>query len=89
VRSDAPTLLVTGDLDGGSPLWFTDRVAPGFTHHVTVVVSGQGHTEWNDCVARLFERLVRSGTVKGLDGQSCPAVAVPPFTTSNHLAGPS
>src|SRR5581483_10355157 len=25
VRSDRPTLFVTGDLDGGTPLWFTDR----------------------------------------------------------------
>lgn len=91
VHSDVPTLLVTGNLDGGSPVWFTYRVAPGFTNHVTVVVRGQGHTEWNDCVAGLFERLVRSGTVQGLGGQSCPAVAVPPFTTttSTHPSGPS
>jgi pimeloyl-ACP methyl ester carboxylesterase len=79
VHSDTPTLIVTGDQDGGSPLWFTDRVATGFTHHVTVVVHGQGHTEWNDCVAGLFENLVRGGTVKGLDGDSCPAVKMPPF----------
>ena len=79
VHSDIPTLLVTGDQDGGSPLWFTDRVAPGFTNHVTVIVHGQGHTEWNDCVAGLFEKLVRSGTVQGLDGNSCPAVKIPAF----------
>jgi len=79
VHSDIPTLIVTGDQDGGSPLWFTDRIAPGFTNHVTVVMRGQGHTEWNDCVAGLFEKLVRGGTVKGLDGNSCPAVKVPPF----------
>ncbi|MBS0419542.1 MAG: alpha/beta fold hydrolase [Proteobacteria bacterium] len=79
VHSDIPTLIVTGDQDGGSPLWFTDRVAPGFTNHVTVVVHGQGHTEWNDCVAGLFEKLVRTGSVTGLEGNSCPAVKIPPF----------
>lgn len=79
VHSDIPTLIVTGDQDGGSPLWFTDRVAPGFTNHVTIVVHGQGHTEWNECVAGSFEKLVRSGTVKGLDASTCPPVKMPPF----------
>lgn len=81
VHSDAPTLIVTGDLDGGTPLWFADRVAPGFSRHVTVVTHGQGHTEWNNCVAGLFERLVRSGSIDGLDGNSCPEIPIPPFKT--------
>src|SRR5262249_31273829 len=38
IRSNVPTLFVSGDLDGGSPLWFTDRVAEGFSNHVTIVV---------------------------------------------------
>lgn len=79
VHSDIPTLLVTGDQDGGTPLSFADRVAPSFTNHVTVIAHGQGHTEWNDCVAGLFEKLVRSGSVQDLDGNSCPAVKIPPF----------
>jgi len=35
VTSAIPTLFVTGDLDGATPLWFTDRVASGFTAHAT------------------------------------------------------
>ncbi len=81
VRSDVPTLFVTGDLDGGTPLWFTDRVAKGFSHQVTVVVHGQGHTEWNSCVARKYEQLVRNASVRGLDSPSCPPIALPPFKT--------
>jgi len=81
VKSSAPTLFVTGDLDGGTPLWFTDRVAQGFSNHVTIVVHGQGHTEWNECVARNYERLVRSGSVRGLNSPSCPPIPLPPFKT--------
>jgi pimeloyl-ACP methyl ester carboxylesterase len=81
VRSSAPTLFVTGDVDGGTPLWFTDRVAQGFSNHVTVVIHGQGHTEWNECVARKYERLVRSGSVRGLNSPSCPRVPLPRFKT--------
>jgi pimeloyl-ACP methyl ester carboxylesterase len=79
VRSSSPTLFVTGDLDGGSPLWFTDRVAQGFSNHVTIVVHGQGHTEWNECVARKHEQLVRSDSVRGLESPACPAIPLPPF----------
>jgi pimeloyl-ACP methyl ester carboxylesterase len=82
VESSAPTLFVTGDLDGGTPLWFTDRVAQGFSNHVTVVIHGQGHTEWNECVAGKYEQLVRSGTVRALNSPSCPSMPLPSFKTS-------
>jgi len=81
VATGVPTLFVTGDSDGGTPLWFTDRVAKDFSHHVTVVVHGQGHTEWNPCVARLFEQLVGSGSVDNLQASACPAIPLPPFKT--------
>lgn len=79
VRSSVPTLFVTGDMDGGTPLSFTNRVAGGFSNHATVVAHGQGHTEWNDCVAKMYQQLVRSASVRGLASQSCPAIPMPPF----------
>jgi hypothetical protein len=81
ILSHVPTLFVTGDMDSGTPLSFTDRVSQGFSKHVTVVIHGQGHTEWNDCVAKMFEQLVRKASVAGLDSQSCPAIPLPPFKT--------
>jgi pimeloyl-ACP methyl ester carboxylesterase len=78
IRSSVPTLFVTGDRDGGTPLWFTDHVAAGFSRRALVVIQGQGHTEWNDCVSRLHEQLVRTGRVEDLD-TSCPAIPLPPF----------
>lgn len=81
VRSSVPTLFVSGDSDPATPLSFTERVAPGFSDRVEVVLRGQGHTEWNDCVEQLYQRLVRSGVVHGLDGSSCEPVSRPPFKT--------
>jgi pimeloyl-ACP methyl ester carboxylesterase len=81
IRSDVPTLFVTGDMDSGTPLSFTNRVAEGFFKHVAVVVHGQGHTEWNDCVAKMYQHLVRNASVVELDSQSCPAIPLPPFKT--------
>lgn len=81
VRSSVPTLFVSGDIDAGSPLWFTDHVAPGFSERVEVVHRGKGHTEWSDCVSQLYQRLVRSGAVGGPDASTCTPVPRPPFKT--------
>ena len=80
VRSPVPALFVSGDSDGGSPLWFTGHAAPGFSNRAEVVMRGQGHTEWNDCVGRIYERFVRSGEARGLD-VDCPAAPRPAFRT--------
>jgi hypothetical protein len=80
VRSAVPTLFVSGDTDGGSPLGFTDHATPGFSNRAEVVLRGKGHTEWTDCVSRIYDRFVRSGKTSGLD-TSCEPVARPPFRT--------
>ena len=81
-KSAVPTLFVSGANDAASPLWFTQRVAPNFSERAEVVVVGHGHTEWNDCIARLWDQLVRDGSVKNVRGKTCEAVPRPPFKTS-------
>lgn len=81
IQSSVPTLFVSGDSDAATPLWYTQRVAPGFSQRAEIVVGGQGHTEWNDCVATLYERLVRDGSVRAVRGATCDAVPRPPFRT--------
>jgi pimeloyl-ACP methyl ester carboxylesterase len=78
VLSAVPTLFVSGDADGGTPLWYAARVAAGFSNHLQVIAKGQGHTEWSDCIAQLYQRMVRGGAVSGLN-PACPAVPRPPF----------
>jgi pimeloyl-ACP methyl ester carboxylesterase len=78
ITSAVPTLFVSGDADGGTPLWYADHVAAGFSNRIQIIVKGQGHTEWSDCLARLYQQLVRGGAVSGLN-PSCPDVPRPPF----------
>lgn len=80
VHSAVPTLFVSGDADGGTPLRFTEHVAQGFSNSVQVVLRNQGHTEWSGCVGEIYERFVRSGSVKGLS-TSCEPAQRPPFRT--------
>lgn len=80
VKSDIPTLMVSGDHDGGTPRWFVDHVAPGLSRSALLIAQGQGHTEWSDCVAENYGRLLQTGSADGLGG-SCPAVPRPKFKT--------
>jgi hypothetical protein len=71
VRSSVPALFVSGDYDPALQLWTTDHVAKGFPSRFQYVMRGYGHTEWNDCVASLYEKFVVSGAVAGLNKLSC------------------
>ena len=71
-------MFVSGDLDAATPLAFTRHVAPGFSNRVEVVSRGQGHTEWNDCVDRLYRQFVETGQASGID-PACPAIPRPAF----------
>jgi hypothetical protein len=80
VHSEIPTMFLSGDMDAATPLSFTEHVASGFPDRVEVVSRGQGHTEWNECVARLYRQLVETGKASGID-PTCPAMSRPPFRT--------
>jgi len=81
VRSSVPALFVSGDLDGDAPLWFTQHVAAGFENRAEIVLGGRGHTDWSDCLGKVYEQFVRSGSASGLDASACKAVPRPPFKT--------
>ena len=81
VRSAVPTLFVSGDLDGASPLWMTEHAAPGFSNRLEVVLGGKGHTDVTDCIPPLYEQFVRSGDTRGLDASACKPLPRPPFKT--------
>jgi pimeloyl-ACP methyl ester carboxylesterase len=81
LQSSVPTVFASGDTDGATPLWYTQRVAPGFSNRLEVVLPGQGHTEWNNCIAQIYQQVVVSGSVDGRSTSTCPSVPRPPFKT--------
>src|SRR5262249_34098384 len=81
VRSAVPTLFVSGDTDGATPLWFTKHVTGGFSIRTEVVLRGRGHTEWSSCLSGIYEQFVRSGEARGLDVSPCKPAPRPPYKT--------
>lgn len=79
VRSTVPALLVAGEADGGTPVWFTDHAAKNFLNSAIVLAPGQGHTEWSPCIASRYFALVQQGRLAGKTRTRCPPVPRPPF----------
>jgi pimeloyl-ACP methyl ester carboxylesterase len=78
LRSDVPTLIVSGDLDPATPIAFATHAAPGFSHRAEIVLRGQGHSGWSDCADLAYKELVRSGSVEKISS-ACPVTPRPPF----------
>ncbi len=81
VRSSVPTMFVSGDEDGGTPLWYMKHAAIGFTDHAEIIARGQGHTEWSDCIAQWYVRFINSRSTQELIGATCDLKPRPPFRT--------
>lgn len=81
VKSSIPTMFLSGDSDGASPLWFVERVTPNFPQRAEIVVGNQGHTEWSDCAGRIYERFVRTGSADSVRSEKCDSIPRPPFKT--------
>jgi pimeloyl-ACP methyl ester carboxylesterase len=79
IHTQVPTMFVSGNSDGGTPLWFTEHAVPGFQNRVEVVMSNRGHTEWEPCIEMLYQHFLNQGSVQGLDASACSHLSRPPF----------
>ena len=78
IQTDVPTLLVSAELDPATPASLAARAAPGYTRHVELLLRGQGHSGWTDCIGERYAQLLRQGTVEGI-GRECPVTPRPAF----------
>ena len=79
LQSAVPAMFVSGDFDAATPLWFTQRVAPGFFNRHEVIHTGRGHTEWSECTRQLYQQFVAAGGVRGVEKSVCEAGPAPSF----------
>jgi pimeloyl-ACP methyl ester carboxylesterase len=84
VRSDVPTLLLSGERDPVTPAYWADQAARTLSHSLHLVVKGGGHSldglKGAECLDQVFAAFLELGRVEGLD-TSCVAKIVPvPFT---------
>lgn len=73
VRSDVPTLLLSGGRDPVTPPEGGEAVARHLTNSLHVVVPAGGHGVGGPCIQRMIRRVIEAASVAGVDTSCLPA----------------
>ena len=79
IKSDAPVLLVSGELDPVTPPWLAEPVARSLPHGRHVIIHNGTHNSY-ECVEGLVADFIDKGTAEGLDTSCVEKIQRPPFT---------
>ncbi|HEY0407112.1 MAG TPA: alpha/beta hydrolase [Pyrinomonadaceae bacterium] len=80
VRSDAPVLLVSGDVDPVTPPWIAEAAARYLPNGRQVRIHNGTHYSY-ECAENLVADFIERGTTKGLDASCLEQIRRPPFNT--------
>jgi pimeloyl-ACP methyl ester carboxylesterase len=88
LRSDVPTLLLSGEVDPVTPPDDAERAAQGLTHHRHLVLKGEGHGQIaTGCIPKLMASFLDTANAQALDATCLERHNAAPFFVS--LTGPS
>lgn len=83
VRTEVPTLIVSGQFDPVTPPYWGERAARHMANSLHLVVPYAAHDyaglEGSECVDALADEFLRRGSVEGLDTSCLDRVRHPPF----------
>jgi pimeloyl-ACP methyl ester carboxylesterase len=79
VKSNAPVLMITGDLDPVSPPWLAAGAARLMPNSRQITITNTGHYFRFDCVDDLFAEFVSRASAKSLDDSCVKQIERPPF----------
>ncbi|HEX7185048.1 MAG TPA: alpha/beta fold hydrolase [Thermoanaerobaculia bacterium] len=89
VRSDVPTLLLTGDRDPVLPPVWAEEVARHLPNGRLVVIPNASHFPVNDCTRSLIAGFLAAGSAERLDTACVPASPRTPFALTPRPPLPS
>ncbi|MFV9506912.1 MAG: alpha/beta hydrolase [Oscillochloridaceae bacterium umkhey_bin13] len=88
LRSEVPTLLLSGERDPVTPPAYADAVAGGLPNSLHLVARGQGHNVFfRGCIPGLLADFLNAGSVAGLEPACVERLDAPPLFT--RLTGPT
>jgi pimeloyl-ACP methyl ester carboxylesterase len=80
VRSDAPTLLISGGADPATPPSNAEMAANTLTNSLHIIAANMGHINlFRGCIPRLVEQFIESGSVDELETDCISRIAPLPF----------
>lgn len=88
VRSEVPTLVLSGENDPVTPPVYGERVMPGLDNALHLALSGQGHGQLSSgCMPRIVANFIASASVISLEAECSKSISPTPFMIST--TGPS
>lgn len=81
VKSDAPVLMISGEVDGSSPPWYGERALKFLPNGRQLKIRYLGHQSDGACLRNIFRSFITAGSAKGLDTSCTEAIRRPPFAT--------
>ena len=82
VESDAPVLLLSGEVDPASPHWLGAEVARHLPNSLQATVPYGGHGYFSDCISGITADFISKGSTRGLNTSCLQSVRRPPFMTT-------
>jgi pimeloyl-ACP methyl ester carboxylesterase len=88
VGSEAPALLLSGELDPITPPHWGEEMAKALPNSLHLVATGTGHNVAPfGCAAELIDQFIDQGHLEGIDGHCLTELTRPSFFV--HASGPS
>jgi pimeloyl-ACP methyl ester carboxylesterase len=82
VKSDAPVLMLSGEVDPASPHWLGEEVARHLPNSLQVTIPYGGHSYFSECISSITAEFISKGTVRGLNSSCLKGTRRPPFVTT-------
>jgi pimeloyl-ACP methyl ester carboxylesterase len=81
IKSDAPILMITGDLDPVAPPWLAAGAARFLPNSRQISIPNTGHYFRFECVDDLFVEFLSKGSARGPNDSCVNEIERPPFIT--------
>jgi pimeloyl-ACP methyl ester carboxylesterase len=85
VRSDVPTLLISGEEDPGTPPYLAKHAAETLSHSRVVSIPHGSHSTGSACIDRMMVQFVDAGSEKSVDAGCADQIRNPPFVTLEQV----
>jgi hypothetical protein len=85
VKSDAPVLMISGDLDPVTPPWIAAAALRSLPNGRQVVGQNLAHSISGGCADQITEEFVRKGSARELDTSCIDKIRRPAFITTEML----
>lgn len=81
-KSDAPVLMLSGEVDPASPQWLGAQVARHLPNGLQLTIPHTAHGYFSACINDITAEFLSRGTVRGLNTSCLEGMRRPPFVTT-------